>query len=404
MLTRRAALAALALLARPAIAQSRLRVVVLGGGPGGAAAARMLAVDSRIAVTLVDQSPIYSPPWLFNGQLGRVLTDADTDFGFDGLATRGITVRTETATAVDPGARHLVLQSGDPIAYDRLILAPGIAFQPGIPGADPGTAGWTSEAGVNTLFARLNLVPDGGTVVIATPGLPMRCPPAPYERASMIAHRLRTSGRPNARVMILDAKETGALLGLFQAGWETLQPGQVEWLPPSIHGGITRIEGNDVVTGLDTIKADLVCAIPPHGAGAVARPFADASGWCPVDPATMRVRGTEHVYIVGDAAILSPIPKSAVLAAASGRVAAAAILSELDSKPAPQVALDNLCWARLAPDNAIRSKDLFRLQDGTLHSVETQVSSPAESAAVRATAYAEAVQWSRSFGQSLYAP
>lgn len=423
---RRAALGWLgaAALARPgavpaqgiAAGGGRPRVVVVGGGPGGVAAARALAAGDggarRADVLLVERQATYRAPWLFNGVLGGLVDPARAEYGYGALAAAGILVRHGEAASVDAGRKRLRMADGDDIPWDHLVLAPGVQLLPGaVPGLDaaPGQApdGWTSESGIAVLRERLDAVPADGLVVILAPPAPLRCPPGPYERASMFAHRLRSTGRGGARVIVVDAKETGSLLGLFQDGWERHQPGMVQWLPPSIHGGVERVDParGTVVTDLSDLQADLVCAVPPQRAGRLAQPFADpaAGGWCAVDPATMRSAAHPDVFVVGDAARLSPpVPKSAVAAAASGRIAAAAVLESLGHPVPDGPGLRNLCWGRLAPQDAVRSEDTYAVAGGAVRETSSRVSATGEAAALRAAAYGDAERWAGRFGAELY--
>jgi len=393
-------LGAAATLCRPALAGAKPVVLVVGGGPGGVAAARALAASGAVAVTLIERQRTYCPPWTFNAVLGGLAGPEAYDYA--SVARAGIGVRQEAAVAVDPDRRRLHLAGGDALAWDRLVLAPGVAMRGDWDSSGSGLQAWTSEGGIEELEAGLARVPDGGGIVLVTPGLPMRCPPAPYERASMMAARLLATGRGGARITVLDGKESGGLLGLFQAGWEANQPGMVDWLPPSIHGGIEHVEARRVVTGFGAFEADLVCAIPGHGAGRIAQPFTDASGWCAVEPLTMRVPGQPHIHVAGDAAALPPVPKSAVAAASSGQAAAAAVLADLGVPVERREGLDNLCWGRLAPGRAVRSADQFQVDAGGIRQVAGAVSSGSEPPEVQARTFEAARRWQQEFRSALF--
>ena len=224
-------------LSSPAVAQGAAgRVVVIGGGFGGATCARFLkALDPRLHVTLVEANPTFIACPFSNEVIVGLRELQEQEFGYDGLRQAGVTVAIQSATGVDAAARSVTLGDGTKLPYDRMVLSPGVDINwTGLPGYTQAAAermphAW--KAGAQTLLLRrqLEAMPDGGTVVISAPGNPFRCPPGPYERASLIAHYLKTH-KPKSKLIVLDAKDAFSKQKLFQTAWEELYPGILEWV------------------------------------------------------------------------------------------------------------------------------------------------------------------------------
>lgn len=381
------------------------RVVVLGGGAGGATAARLLARlgGSSVEVTLVDADPVYVSCFFSNWVIAGLRDPDAVTWRRDRLPDLGIRVVTARADAIDRDARQLVLAGGERLAYDRLIAAPGVelAYR-AVPGYSEDAAermphGW--KAGPQTLLLRdrLAALPDGGRIVMTVPDNPYRCPPGPYERASLFAHVLHATGRTRARITILDAKAKFSKQALFQESWERLHPGMVEWLAPDMHGGIESVDPatGTVVTGLGAFRGDLVNVIPPQTAPAIlkAAGLAGESGWCPVDPATMAAAGDPSIQVVGDSAAAGEMPKSAFSANAQAKLAAVALLADLFDRPAPEPRLFNTCWSLLSPDEAVKVGALYRVEDGAIVADRPFVSTADETGPQRRAAVGEAEAW-----------
>ena len=268
-----------ALLPAPLLAQGAPpRVVVVGGGFGGASIARTLRqADPRIAVTLVETNRTFTACPFSNGVIAGMREIAAQQFGYDKLAADGITLAFTTATAVDASTRTVTLATGTRLAYDRLVLAPGIDMRwDALPGyneiaAEQMPHAW--KAGEQTLALRrqLEAMEDGGTVVIAAPENPFRCPPGPYERASLIAHYLKTR-KPRSKLIVLDAKDIFSKQRLFLNAWKELYPGLLEWVSLSSGGKVTSVEPatKTFVTDFGRHRASVGNVIPPQRAGRVA--------------------------------------------------------------------------------------------------------------------------------------
>src|SRR5262245_10364905 len=297
------------LLARPALAQAAPRVVVVGGGFAGATTARALkTADPRVVVTLVEASRTFTACPFSNLVLAGLREMKAQQFGYDKVAADGIEVAFATATRVDPKARTITLDTGSTLAYDRLVLAPGIDIRWSLPGYDEAateTMPHAWKAGVQTLLLRrqLEAMEDGGTVLMSAPANPFRCPPGPYERASLIAHYLKTK-KPKSKLIILDAKDAFSKQRLFQNAWKALYP-NLEWVSLSSGGKVTSVDvgAMTLVTDFGRHKADVANVIPPQKAARIAEMAgaADRTGWCPIDPATFESKLQPSVHVIGDA-------------------------------------------------------------------------------------------------------
>jgi sulfide dehydrogenase [flavocytochrome c] flavoprotein subunit len=364
-----------AVVASPAVrAQGAVpRVVVIGGGFGGTALARALRkADPRIAVTLVEQNRTYTASPMSNGVIAGLRPLAQQQFGYEALARDGIAGVIAAAAAIDAPGRGVTLADGTKLSYDRLVLAPGIDFRWGaIPGYDEAASALMPHAyrgaeQIALLRRQLEAMDDGGLVVVAAPVNPARCPPAPYERASLIAWYLKHS-KPRSKVIVLDAKDSFTMQPLFQDAWKALYPGMIEWIPLSSSGAVTSVDAKTrkLSTDFDTYEAAVANVIPPQKAGRLAdlAGVADRTGWCPVDPVTFESKLQPNVHVIGDAAIAGAMPRSASAAVSQARICGAAIAALLDGKTPAAPTLTSSCFSLLAPDYAISQRGTYRPVD-----------------------------------------
>src|SRR5438132_7836406 len=273
------AAAGAALLPLPAIAQGAgARVVVVGGGFGGATCARFIKrIDPRINVTLVEANRTFIACPFSNTVIAGLRDLAAQQFGYDKLATDQVAVQFSPATGIDPQRRTVTLGNGTEHAYDRLVLSPGIDIRwnalPGYPETAAERMPHAWRAGEQTLLLRrqLEAMEDGGTVVISAPANPFRCPPGPYERASLIAYYLKTK-KPKSKLIILDAKDAFSKQRLFQNAWKELYPDLLEWVSLSAGGKVTSVDPPvlTVATDFQTYKPAVANVIPPQKAGRIA--------------------------------------------------------------------------------------------------------------------------------------
>jgi sulfide dehydrogenase [flavocytochrome c] flavoprotein subunit len=375
-----ASAASVALFAAPVLAQGRARIVVLGGGFAGAACARELQrAMPRAAVTLIEATPIYTACPFSNSVIAGLRPIGGQRFGYDALRAEGIAVLHDRATSVDTQRRLVSLSGNSVLGYDRLVLAPGIDIRwDALPGYDEAAAelmphAW--KAGEQTLLLRrqLEAMADGGTVVISAPANPFRCPPGPYERASLIAYYLKTT-KPRSKLIVLDAKDSFSKQRLFQAAWQQLYPGLLEWVSLSNGGKVTSVDpaSRTLVTDFASYKADVANVIPPQRADHIAEfaSVADATGWCPIDPVTFESRLQPNIHVIGDAAIAGAMPKSAFAANAQAKVCAAAVVSLLNDEVPPPPKLINTCYSLVAPGYAISIAGVYHPVNGQLVDVQ----------------------------------
>jgi len=372
----RRALAALFLPA-PVLAQASPRVVVVGGGFGGASAARALH-RAGIATTLVEANAIYTACPFSNAVLAGLRPMEAQRFGYDALRAEGISTIHQRAVGVDAAARRVTLADGSLLPFDRLLLSPGIEIRfDALPGYDEAAVeamphAWQAGAQTMLLRSQLEAMPDGGTVVMVVPPNPYRCPPGPYERASLIAHYLKTT-KPRSKLLVLDAKDVFSKQRLFEAAWAALYPGLLEYVPLAMGGRVTEVDARArrVTTDFGTQDGAVVNVIPPQRAGAIAQlaGAVDRSGWCPVDPASFESRLVPGVHVIGDAIIAGAMPKSAFAANAQARVAAAAMVALLAGRPVQAPKLLNTCYSLVAPGYGISVAGVYQPTNGLLTDV-----------------------------------
>ena len=400
---------------RPGRAQGAARIVVVGGGFGGATAARRLA-QSGHQVSMVESEGSYVSCPFSNPVIAGLREMEGQSFAWDKVVAAGVTRVGARATGVDSAARQVLIDGGK-LPYDRLILAPGVDLLLGaeagaLPGYDQAATGkmphaW--KAGLQTVLLReqLRAMPDGGTVVMAVPANPYRCPPGPYERASLIAWYLKAN-KPRSKLLLLDAKDVFSKQKLFQQAWAALYPGLLEWVSLSDGGKVTGVDpaAMTVSTDFDTHKADVANIIPPQRAGsiALAAGVADKTGWCPVDPVTFESRRIPGIHVIGDAAVMGAMPKSAFAANAQAKVCAEAVATLLAGGKPAEPKLINTCYSLVAPDYGISVAGVYRPQNGQLTDIEGAGGTSALDAggAVRAQEAAYADVWYRTITGSVF--
>ena len=362
-----------------ASAQGAGRVVVIGGGFAGASCARAIRkLDPKIVVTLVEPNPVFTACPFSNGVIAGLRDLLQQQFGYDGVRRDGVVVAQTAATAVDAAARSVTLADGNKLSYDRLVMAPGVDINwTALPGYTEAAAeimphAWKAGAQTQLLRRQLEAMDDGGVVVISAPDNPFRCPPGPYERASLIAHYLKTK-KPKSKLIILDAKDAFSKQRLFQNAWAQLYPGLIEWVSFAQGGKVTSVEpaSMTLVTDFAKHKAAVANVIPPQTAGRIAAQAGVASrtGWCPVEPAAFESTQVPGVHVLGDAGIMGAMPKSAFAANAQAKVCAAAIVARLAGRDPADPKLVNTCYSLIAPDYGITVAGVYRPEKGVLAEV-----------------------------------
>jgi len=353
------------------------KVVVVGGGTGGATAAKYLKkADPSIDVTVIEANKNYYTCYMSNEVLSGERTMDSIKFGYSGLAGHGINVVHDRVTEVDGAKKVVKTKSGKDYPFDRCIVAPGVDFKwEAIEGfseevaATKVTHAWKAGPQTKLLRDQLVAMKDGGTVVIAAPPNPFRCPPGPYERASQIAMYLKHH-KPKSKVIILDAKDKFSKQGLFIQAWKKFygygtDNSMITWKSGAEGGIIESVDpGTLTVQGeVDETKADVLNIIPPQKAGKVAfsSGLTNDSGWCPIDLGTFESTLVPGVHVIGDAAIAKGMPKSGYAANSEAKVCAAAIAAMLNGKEAPIPSYVNTCYSVAAEDWGFSVAAVYRL-------------------------------------------
>lgn len=399
------AIAGAGLFAIPVIGQARPRVVVIGGGPGGGTAAKYIARDSggEIDVTLIEAQRHYTTCFYSNLYLGGLWDFDGLVHGYDVMRDdHGVTVVHDLAVAVDTEAKTVTTAGGDSFAYDKLVVAPGIAMRwDAIEGYDEAAAETMPhayQAGVQTqiLKSQLEAMEDGGTFVLAAPPMPYRCPPGPYERVSMVAWYFKNH-KPASKILVLDAKDSFSKQGLFTDAWNRYYPGMVEWVPAEFGGTVDAVDAAamEIHADGDRHHADVANIIPPQTAGRIARDagLSDESGWCPIVPESMASALVDDVHVLGDATIASEMPKSAFSANSQAKVAAMVIKAELIGARAFPPRFRNTCWSSVADGDAVKIGANYRPTDEKLEAFDNFVSEVGESEELRRETRVEADGW-----------
>lgn len=352
-------------------ALKRAHVVIIGGGFGGATCARYLKLQQpELNVTLIEAEKQYITGPFSNYVIAGMRALPSITHRYDTLQKNyGIQVVHDLAVGVDTAKRKVKLKNGKVLSYDRLVVSPGIDMTWGaIKYYDPGTAStmphaWKPGTQTLQLRKRLEAMRNGGRFIISAPLGPYRCPPGPYERASVVAHYFKRH-KPRSKIIILDAKDDFTKKELFLSGWEKLYPGMIEWVPGAKGGAAKRVNiaSMTVETEIEKFKGDVVNVIPPQHAGRIAymAGLVDKSGWCPIHPLTMESKKRKGVYVIGDSAIAGDMPKSGFSANSQAKIAASAIVADLQGRPASEASYVNTCYSLLAPNYGISIAGVYR--------------------------------------------
>lgn len=354
------------------------KVVVVGGGSGGATAAKYIRLaDPTIEVTVIEANPQYYTCYMSNEVLGGDRTIDQIKFGYAGLAGHGVNVVHDTVTSIDASAKVVKTAGGKSFGYDRCIVAPGIDFKwETLEGYDAAVAetiphAWKAGPQTVTLRKQLEAMRDGGTVVIAPPVDPFRCPPGPYERASQIAMYLKQH-KPKSKVIILDPKPKFSKKGLFEGAWKALYGYQsdnamIEWHGESEEAGVVKVDAatKTVTTKFgDAVKADVLNVIPAQKAGKIAfdAGLVNEGGWCPVDLGTFESTIHPGIHVIGDASVATGLPKSGYAANSEGKVCAAAVVALLSGQEPGSPSYANTCYSIAGKDYAFSVAGIYKLQ------------------------------------------
>ncbi len=389
----------------PAMARTSARIVIIGGGFGGATAARMLKrLLPNAAITLIEKNTQFSACPFSNLVIGGARDMSEQRFSYDALAASGIDVVTAIASDIDPNGKTITINGDTTISYDKLILSPGVDIRwNAIEGYDEAAAerlphAWKAGTQTELLRQQLDAMSDGESVIMSAPAAPYRCPPGPYERASLIAHYLKTK-KPKSKLIVLDAKDQFSKMALFQEAWAVHYPDHLEWRGAADDGAVNRVDtaSKTVFTDFDQSSAAVINIIPPQKAGLIAdrAGVSDATGWCPIDPLNFESRLQRDIHVIGDATIAAPMPKSAFSANLQAKVCAISIARALSGLALAPTTLANTCYSYTTPDEAISIAGVYSNASGALESVSGAggVSPLAADVSIRNAEAAQAAHW-----------
>ena len=398
------AAAAAAVLSAPMVkAQGKPRVVVVGGGAGGATAARYIAKDSKgaIDVILIEPTRTYYTCFFSNLYIGGFKEIGDIGHTYGGLAAGGVNVVHDWAVGVDRDTKAVSLAGGGSLSYDKLILSPGIDFVEGaVEGWDVSAqnamphaykAGSQSEL----LKAQIMAMPEGGTFAMVAPPNPYRCPPGPYERVSMVAHLLKQTN-PAAKIIVADPKPKFSKMALFQEGWANHYEGMVDWIGEDFGGGNVSVDAEAMTVTIDgeVTKVDVCNVIPAMKAGRIAELAGVTDGnWAPVNAADMSTKADPDVYVLGDASSQGDMPKSGFSANSQAKVCANAVRGALTGSKVFPAKFSNTCWSLIAPNDGVKVGATYEATLEKIAKVDGFISQTGESADLRKATYEESEGW-----------
>ena len=379
------------------------RVVVVGGGAGGATAARYIAKDSKgaIDVTLIEPSRMYYTCFFSNLYLGGIKTIDDLGHSYGTMAAGGVNVVHDWAVGVDRDAKTVSLAGGGSVPYDKLILSPGIDF------VDGAVEGWdlssqnamphAYKGGSQTelLKSQIAAMPQGGTFAMVAPPNPYRCPPGPYERVSMVAHYLKANN-PTAKIIVADPKPKFSKQGLFQEGWANHYDGMIDWIGDDFGGGNVSVDPDAMTVTIDgeVTKVDVCNVIPAMKAGRIAELAGVTDGnWAPVNAADMSTKADADVYVLGDASQQGDMPKSGFSANSQAKVCANAVRGAFTGSKVFPAKFSNTCWSLIDTNDGVKVGATYEATDEKISKVDGFISQTGETAEMRKATYEESEGW-----------
>lgn len=398
----------------PLFAQKKPKVVVVGGGVGGATLAKYLKIYApSIDVTIIEPKTEYQRPYGSSEVITGHETMDDITISYDNLReVYGVRFLTDRVTEIDYDAHTVHTEGGEAVGYDRVVVAPGISFDyshvEGLDSEADARAkgivhGWDAGEDLLTLKAQLEAMPKNGTAIVVPPPNPYRCPPGPYERAGLMAQWLEERGDDAAQVLVLDSKNAFTTDVTMLQAWNRLydynlpeeahhiyteeqiatfkqhdgKP-KVDWIMGAMGGTVTRVDAENMTVETEsgkTYQADLINVIPPLKAGKVAldNDLADESGWCPIDPITFESTRHADAHVIGDACIAGAMPKSGYAANSQAKVVAIQLKALLLGGELQTPIFQNTCYALAGnTDYGMFVADVFRVEDGEIVRMEEQ--------------------------------
>lgn len=379
------------------------RVVVIGGGWGGATAAKYVRLaDPGTEVIMLEPNKQFVSCPFSNLVLSGVRTIDSITMGYDGLRKHGVKIIHEMAAAIEPDRKRVRVSEGY-LEYDRLVVSPGVEFQweqvEGlVANQDKVLHAWKAGPQTVELARQIQSMPDGGVFVLTVPPVAYRCPPGPYERICQVAWYLKNN-KPRAKLIVLDANQNiVSKTGLFREAWKAYP--NIDYRPSSKVIGVDP-SVREVRTEFDRIKYDVVNLIPPQRAGTIAVQ-ADLVGadkrWCEVNHMTYESVKHKNIHVLGDSTIGLPVPKSGNIANAMGKISAIAIVNLLNGKPVPAMPPGNTCYSWVSDREAIAVVNAYKIENGKVVQIEQKLT-PGQSVSVAQ----RSLGWARSIWNDMLA-
>ena len=367
-------------------APAKAQVVVIGGGYGGATAAKYVRMFSnyKISVVLIEPNNTFISCPMSNLVLGGSKTMAQITTPYTALSSKhGVSLVHDLVTAIDPAKKTVSLKNGGTISYDKLIVSPGVDMHfDSIEGLQAANASgqilqaWKAGAETTALRQQLEAMPDGGVYALTVPEAPYKCPPGPYERASQVAHYFKQA-KPKSKVLILDANpDITSKPALFKKFWSDNYKDIIEFRP---NHKVVAVDAKSSTLKFDvqeSIRADVLNVLPAMRAGSIAMQTGLATvnnRWCGINYQTFESLAAKDIHVLGDATLAAPaMPKSGHMANSHGKVAAAAVVAQLsDLAINPRPLLTNTCYSYVSDKLVIHvaSVHQFNAEEKTFKTV-----------------------------------
>lgn len=356
------------------LATSNAHVVVIGGGFGGSVCAKYIKLfDPSVKVTLIEPAKKFITCPFSNTVLAGLNKMDFITHGYDQLVGKyDVKLVHDMAKEIDPVNRKVSLQGGNVLQYDKLVVSPGIDFKPAITGYDEQAMphAWKPGSQTSLLKKQLSTMKDGGVFIIATPPEPFRGPPAPYERAGLVAHYFKKN-KAKSKILIVDSNEHFAKQELFMQGWEKLYPGMIEWVKDS---PVIRVDNKTMeifTSSGKSYKGDVMNVIPPQQAGLILQQtgLSGNDGWCEVNQKTFASGKHKDIHVIGDSSIAGDMPKTGHSANSQAKICAAAIVSGLNGKEMSEPVYSSSIYSMIGPKYAVSMAAVYRFADGKIKQV-----------------------------------